>query len=94
MGGGGERRACASLQAHLFECTPPPYPARGGLLTVIPVYALGEGSGWWCLSSHGCVCVCGYRVSGIVPYRAIYFGGYDGMKALFLSDKEKAANFW
>lgn len=32
-------------------------------------------------------------VVGIIPYRAVYFGGYDTLKSLFLRDKEKAT-FW
>lgn len=31
-------------------------------------------------------------VAGIIPYRAVYFGGFDTLKALFLSDGK--SNFW
>jgi len=33
----------------------------------------------------------GISVAGIVPYRAVYFGGYDTLKYLFLNDKP---SFW
>jgi solute carrier family 25 (adenine nucleotide translocator) protein 4/5/6/31 len=36
----------------------------------------------------------GIAIIGIIPYRAVYFGGYDTLKSIFLSDPEKAKNFW
>lgn len=32
-------------------------------------------------------------VAGIIPYRAVYFGGYDTLKAIFLAD-DPNASFW
>lgn len=36
----------------------------------------------------------GIAMVGIVPYRAIYFGGYDTLKSLFLSDERKHSFAW
>lgn len=35
----------------------------------------------------------GPSLAGIIPYRAVFFGGYDTLKAILLKD-EKSASFW